>query len=609
MENRKDIGKAFREKLEGIEKSPKNEVWNSVNAELIKHRKQAFITKWLRATALTGVAALIITLFTYPLWKEYVPHIYMVMPNEKIENGNHEIPEKKRAAGSNAATNYHNAGTDGSSTNTAMPGSAAKAAKEDAGEATFDGFSNTSNPGNNSNAENTISGKTKIRSTSSGNTLSGVKDNKIYNGKENSNTREAYAGTFKENATLNSNRKSSNILKTVNKTQNSPSNNATKATNANENSIAISYNKNISHNSAANTDNVEKNSNSTNRPYVTDINNIKDANTSRTNNTKGDNGSNTISATPGQSRRNNTSSTEDRSPGNNENKLNLKDTDTLATDVATTVIDTLSNTPIKAEKLNTAKIADSLNKLYNREEKISDKKKRDTIPFKKIYVHAFAGPMQFALPKSGTYIDNSLQDNAASSKTSFAYGAYLGYNITRRLSVRIGAIKTKSELATNNVTIQNTNLRGIEYNEGMSNAAVTEQLANGMNEGLPTAVVTVRNNFEFIEIPIELTYRLYEGKFGIGLLGGYVTRYTKENKVFAANEIGSLEVGKMKKLEDANTGVSFGGSFHYKIMPNLQLNIEPVYKYFFNKDQFLRQHTYSIQAGLRFDFGFMSKKK
>ena len=85
MENRKDIGKAFREKLEELEKSPKARVWNSVNAELIKHRKQAFITKWLRGSAIAGVAALVITLFTYPLWKEHVPHIYLVMPNEKNE--------------------------------------------------------------------------------------------------------------------------------------------------------------------------------------------------------------------------------------------------------------------------------------------------------------------------------------------------------------------------------------------------------------------------------------------------------------------------------------------------------------------------------------------
>lgn len=61
MENKKDIGKAFREKLNKLDKNPKDSAWNSINAELQQKRKRriAFLPFWMKMAGILSLGLLV----------------------------------------------------------------------------------------------------------------------------------------------------------------------------------------------------------------------------------------------------------------------------------------------------------------------------------------------------------------------------------------------------------------------------------------------------------------------------------------------------------------------------------------------------------------------
>lgn len=61
MENKKDIGKAFKDKLSHLEKTPNESVWNSINAELQqkKKRRTAFIPFWMKTAGIISFGLLV----------------------------------------------------------------------------------------------------------------------------------------------------------------------------------------------------------------------------------------------------------------------------------------------------------------------------------------------------------------------------------------------------------------------------------------------------------------------------------------------------------------------------------------------------------------------
>ncbi len=58
MENKKDIGKAFREKLDLLDKSPGNRVWDAIATELDQKKRKA-VPLWLKITGISVVVLLV----------------------------------------------------------------------------------------------------------------------------------------------------------------------------------------------------------------------------------------------------------------------------------------------------------------------------------------------------------------------------------------------------------------------------------------------------------------------------------------------------------------------------------------------------------------------
>ncbi|HMK07379.1 MAG TPA: outer membrane beta-barrel protein [Flavobacterium sp.] len=117
MENKKDIGKAFREKLDQLDKSPNENLWNAIHADLQKKKKRRviFIPFWIKMAGIFALGGL----FTLFVLNDSVHHpfstpapsdgnhpgIYKNDRNDAVVNGNDSENVGRTNDGNNTVAN------------------------------------------------------------------------------------------------------------------------------------------------------------------------------------------------------------------------------------------------------------------------------------------------------------------------------------------------------------------------------------------------------------------------------------------------------------------------------------------------------------------------
>lgn len=96
MENKKDIGKAFRDKLDRLDRTGPQSGWNAISEELQQIKMQRRFP-WRGIIGVSLLALLIGLIATYPSWQDDLPHIYMEMPEE--HNAKKATPEENNNVG------------------------------------------------------------------------------------------------------------------------------------------------------------------------------------------------------------------------------------------------------------------------------------------------------------------------------------------------------------------------------------------------------------------------------------------------------------------------------------------------------------------------------
>lgn len=116
MEHNKDIGKAIREKLESLDRTPHNDLWQSIEADLPKKRRRRILPFWLMF-----VSVAVITLLLYvatdgfsdaEFWN---PNIEQPQENSIVIDSNGDV--KNIGSGENPGAENGAAGIDGTDEN------------------------------------------------------------------------------------------------------------------------------------------------------------------------------------------------------------------------------------------------------------------------------------------------------------------------------------------------------------------------------------------------------------------------------------------------------------------------------------------------------------
>ena len=227
-------------------------------------------------------------------------------------------------------------------------------------------------------------------------------------------------------------------------------------------------------------------------------------------------------------------------------------------------------------------------------------------------------PVYFNSIGSGSAIDEEFAGNSKSGEINMNYGIVASYDFNEKLTLRAGINQMNVSYRTNDVIVYNNiqpnvdekPLKNVTLNAESSDLSFIS--ANGLNVAQVPGVVaaniesSIDQEIGFIEIPIELEYKLSNNKVGFSLIGGMSTLILNENRIYSSLQGNRTELGEASNINSTSFSANVGLGMNVKLSESIDLNLEPVFKYQLNtfKDTSGSFNPYAlgVYTGLSFKF-------
>lgn len=224
-------------------------------------------------------------------------------------------------------------------------------------------------------------------------------------------------------------------------------------------------------------------------------------------------------------------------------------------------------------------------------------------------------PIYFSSTSNGSPIDGQFAENSKSYENNLSFGVGVNYAVNKKISVRTGVNKFTLGYNTNDVVFFAA-MDQISFGSVASSAAGSTIQVLSMNntEALRPFDNGIQNTNEgvmtqrmgYFEVPVEMSYKLIDNKFGVNLIGGLSTLFLNENEVTVSSSIMSASLGKAKNLNDVHFSTNIGVGFKYRFWKSFEANFEPMFKYqinTFNKDAGnFKPYFIGLYSGVSFNF-------
>ncbi|MBT8246037.1 MAG: outer membrane beta-barrel protein [Winogradskyella sp.] len=231
-------------------------------------------------------------------------------------------------------------------------------------------------------------------------------------------------------------------------------------------------------------------------------------------------------------------------------------------------------------------------------------------------------PVVFNSFGEGSSIDNQFNNNNKTSDITLSVGIKGSYAINNRLKVTAGINRVNFNNTTNDIIAlsdnsfasrsNGNNLENVKLNANVNNASLTVMSRTSINNAsIPGAINTIQTgdlnqNFGFIEIPLEVEYRVLDKKIGLNLSGGFSTLLLNENEIFADVNGESTSIGEANNINNTSFSANIGIGLDYGLTEKININLEPKFKYqlntFNNTSGDFRPFFIGVYTGLSFRF-------
>lgn len=116
----------------------------------------------------------------------------------------------------------------------------------------------------------------------------------------------------------------------------------------------------------------------------------------------------------------------------------------------------------------------------------------------------------------------------------------------------------------------------------------------------------LKQSFEYLEIPIMLSYKIIDKKIDFNLLGGISYNFLLSNSAFAVGDNGTeVFIGTTEGVEPLLFSSALGLSLEYSLNDKISFNFEPTFRYFLNSDGRIsinNPYTFGLFSGLYYNF-------
>lgn len=230
-------------------------------------------------------------------------------------------------------------------------------------------------------------------------------------------------------------------------------------------------------------------------------------------------------------------------------------------------------------------------------------------------------PVYYNSAGSGSSISNEFSDNKKDGGVNISYGIQVAYAINKKFSIRSGVRNVNLNYTTQDIgfapSINAKNITSIDYNANSENIVVSDfnSQTNPKTVNL-TAPISDRSlgqengvlhqEFQYIEVPLETSYKLLDTKLGIDMIGGISTLFLTDNSISIDAGDFTTPIGEANNLNAVSFSGNIGLGVHYNLGTQLQLNLEPILKYQFNalnnNPGDFKPYYFGVYTGINFNF-------
>ena len=252
----------------------------------------------------------------------------------------------------------------------------------------------------------------------------------------------------------------------------------------------------------------------------------------------------------------------------------------------------------KVDENKIAVIENPLNKILAEKEQEKEKTpKQIASNTEKWKIRPNAAPI-FMNASGGSPIHDIFSDNKKDYDNKLSIGVGADYAVTKKWSIRAGVNKFDMSYNTNEVSYYSDLLavNGISPSNGIQTIALKDEFHNiviGDKKARGVAVVTppnqtveetgyLKQKFGYIEIPVEVSYKILDKKFGITVISGVSTLLLNNNEVSIVSDNKTLVLGDVNNLSKVHYSTNFGIGFKYSFWKSFEANVEPTFKYQIN---------------------------
>jgi len=230
--------------------------------------------------------------------------------------------------------------------------------------------------------------------------------------------------------------------------------------------------------------------------------------------------------------------------------------------------------------------------------------------FNKWRITPTAGTVTMNSLSDGSPISDKFTENTKDYPTSMSYGLGVDYSLTKKLSLRTGINKLTTAYNTNDIVVYVSADRIEVLENAMNIETVTKDIVvtakRPTSGGDSKTGGYINQKMGYIEIPLELSYKLLENKFGIEIIGGVSTLFLQENEVSVLSNQMKTTLGKANNLSETHFSTNIGVGFRYEIFKSFDINVDPMFKYqigtFDKNNGNFKPYLFGVYTGLSFKF-------
>ena len=229
-------------------------------------------------------------------------------------------------------------------------------------------------------------------------------------------------------------------------------------------------------------------------------------------------------------------------------------------------------------------------------------------------------PVYYNTLSQGSSIDASFADNSQSGDLNISYGIGVRYALSDRLKIRSGISNVALSYSTGGIELGDgpvsLALKTIDYaSEGVVVIAQDLGTFSSQNQDGTFGDITPKStngeafiiqNISYYEVPLELSYTLFDSAFGLDVIGGVSTLLLGNNEVSVTAGSYNEVLGSANNLSSLSFATNIGLGLHYKMSSKFRLNIEPMFKYQLNpytdSSVSFKPYYLGVYTGLSFKF-------